>query len=175
MRKTTNVMSTWKGKQSYDLKRGISEQKVVMPAFADKHGYEWTDSSFVQDTKGKFDGVLTAHGNSYRIQYKGVIKGSPRGTLLFEYNNVAGNRGWGRGDCDFIFQRISEVRAVTYNRLRTLDMIHETVGVPGDFDRRNGGTKPVMEWTGRPGRKDAFIYIPVDLLIRHCQGYWRDI
>lgn len=168
-------MSDWKSKQSYDLRRGISEQKVIMPAFAEKHGYKWTDSSFVEDTKGKFDGVLTANGKDYRIQYKGIIKGSPQGTLLFEYDNVAGNRGWGRGDSDFIFQRVSETRAITYNRLLALDLVRNTIGMPGEFLRRNGGVKPVMLWTGRVGRKDAFVYIPIDLLIRHCQGYWRNL
>lgn len=175
MWKSVTRMSSWKHKQTYDLSRGLSEQRVVMQAFAEKHGYEWTDSSFTEDTKDKFDGVLGAHGKNYRIQYKGIIKGSPSGTLLFEYHNVSGNRGWGRGDSDFIFQRVAQTKAVTYNRLLTLDLIHNTIGAPGEFSRKNGGNKPVLQWTGRLGRKDAFIYIPIDQLIRHCQGYWRDL
>ena len=169
------LVTYWRNKQQNDLDKGLAEQNQVMKAWAADNNYEWIASSKRDDIERKFAGILSGYGKDFRVQYKGIINGSPDGTLLFEYSNIKGEPGWGQADCDLIFQRITVSRIFIYPRDETLKFIRQEIGVPGTFDRMNGGHKPIKEWTGRKDRKDAFAYIPINLLKKHCKGIWRSL
>ena len=160
-------------KQQYDLKRGLKEQDEIMGLWCERRGHTWTPSSKLEDIHGKFDGILTVGTDEFKIQYKGMIRG-PEGCVLIEHTNVAGNKGWGYGEAEYVFQRVAQHKAVTYVREKAINWLVGRLGEPKESDilRKNGKHKP-LEWCGRKDRKDVFAYVPYDELFAWAEARWR--
>jgi hypothetical protein len=172
-------VSSWQDKQRHDLSRGISEQQQVMKTYAKAYGYEWHDSSTAEDMHLKFDGVLSKGESSKKVQYKGLIRRIPEGTVLFEHTSVNGKTGWGRGESDLIFQKMPDHCLFIYDRQKALNTAYWEVGayalMADNILRSNAPKKPAMTWMGREGRDDVYCCLPVKLLQKECNGMFAKV
>ena len=127
-------------------------EKRVSPKLFRQLKWQYEEASIEQNWKYKFDySIHTLSGQSFKLEVKSPKK--PENCLLFEATGVAGYKGWGMGEADYILQWLNQGIALFYNRAKMLKICINIGGsipqTPPRFDR--GIFAACGTWQGRSG------------------------
>lgn len=139
-------------RNSYSQSLGDYYEITISPKLFRQLNWKHEAATSEQNWKYKFDYFINpSSGRSFKLEVKAPKK--PENFLLFEATGVAGYKGWGQGEADYILQWLNQGKALFYDRAKMLQICVNIGGVipqtPSRFDR--GIFAPCGTWQGRSG------------------------